>query len=73
MEALARAFVDHLIDSRYVGPNVPNSVGLTRRNLMNIYNLVSGQRRGDCVVSAAHNAFVTQEDLTPLVSQHFMT
>ena len=46
MEALARAFVDHLIDSRYVGPNVPNSVGLTRRNLMNIYNLVSGQRRG---------------------------
>ena len=54
MEALANAFVDHLIDSRYVGPNVPNSVGLTKRNLMNIYNLVS-----DCVMSAASNAFVT--------------
>lgn len=40
METLACAFVDHLIDSRYVGPSVPNSVGLTKRNLMNIYNLV---------------------------------
>ena len=66
MEALANAFVDHLIDSRYVGPSVPNSVGLTKRNLMNIYNLVSD--REQCHVSiAAHNAFVTR-DLTPLVS-----
>ena len=42
MESLANAFVDHLIDSRYVGgSNV--SVGLTKRNMMNIYNLVSKQ------------------------------
>ena len=50
MEALANAFVDHLIDSRYVGPSVPNSVGLTKRNLMNIYNLVSD--REQCHVSS---------------------
>ena len=51
MEALANAFVDHLIDSRYVGPSVPNSVGLTKRNLMNIYNLVS--YREQCHVSSS--------------------
>ena len=53
MEALANAFVDHLIDSRYVGPSVPNSVGLTKRNLMNIYNLVSYREQWQCHVSSS--------------------
>lgn len=62
MEALANAFVDHLIDSRYVGPNVPNSVGLTKRNLMNIYNLVFiPQYARDS--GRAHDQYVSAEDL----------
>jgi len=40
METLASEFVNHLVENRYVGPHVPNSVGLTERNLINIYNLV---------------------------------
>ena len=34
-------FVRHLVDNRYVGPSVPNTVWITRNNLLNIYNLVS--------------------------------
>ena len=40
METLSNKFVDHLIDSNYIGPSVSKSVGLTERNLTNIYNLV---------------------------------
>ena len=41
MESLANDFIAHLIENNYVGPNVPNAVGITDRNLINIYNLVS--------------------------------
>ena len=41
MERLANEFIEHLVDNNYVGPNVPNAVGITDRNLINIYNLVS--------------------------------
>ena len=54
MESLANAFVDHLIDSRYVGgSNV--SVGLTKRNMMNIYNLVSKE----CFLCQLHSHYDT--------------
>ena len=38
---ISNSFVKHLKDNKYVGPNTANSVGLTKNNLINIYNLVS--------------------------------
>ena len=40
---ISNSFVKHLKDNKYVGPNTANSVGLTKNNLINIYNLVSNK------------------------------
>lgn len=40
LAAAAEAFVTHLVENRYIGPDTPVSVGLTERNLRNIYSLV---------------------------------
>ena len=41
MDSLASRFVTYLLECRYIGPLVPGSVGITVRNLTDIYNTVS--------------------------------
>ena len=40
MTDLAEAFISHLLDNKYVGPGVPSTVGITEKNVRNIFNMV---------------------------------
>ena len=40
MTDLAEAFISHLLDNKYVGPGVPSTVGITEKNVKNIFNMV---------------------------------